>query len=147
MLLGLHLFVGTLELPNFRSLFLCFFVALFLCFFVSLFCFGLVWFGLVWFGLVGWLVCLFGCLSVSLSLSSSLCLSSSPSLSPSPSLSVCVSLSLSLCLGAGKTPLCTKNTVWVQEKHLGCWKNTVLELRKHHCRGAEKNTAGVEKTL
>ena len=90
-------------------------------------CFGLVWFG--------WLVCLFVCLS------RCLC----------PRLCVCLCRRLRLCLcvsllpvlekhscGAEKTPLCTKNTVWVQEKHLGCWKNTVLELRKHHCRGAEK---------
>jgi len=48
--------------------------------------------------------------------------------------------------GAEKTPPCTKNTIWMQEKYLWGRKNTVLELGKHQCQGAEKNTAGVGKT-
>ena len=110
---------------------------------------GWVGLGLVWFGLVG-LVCLFGCLSVSLSLSSSPCLSSSPSLSPSPSLSVCLSLSLSLSLclsfaGARKTLLrCRKNTALHKKHRLGAGKTPwVLETPLPRC---WKNIAGVEKT-
>ena len=103
-----------------------------------------IWFGLVWFGwLVGWFVCLFVCLSVSLSLCLRLCVCLR--LCHRLRLCLCLCLCVSLlpvlekhCCGAEKTPLCANNTVWVQEKHLGCWKNTVLELRKHHCRGAEK---------
>ena len=114
---------------------------MYVCGFVACCCFRCIGFGLVW--LVCLFVCLFVCLSRCLCLRLCVCLRLCHRLRLC--LCVCLCLCVSLlpvlekhCCGAEKTPLCTKNTVWAQEKHLGCWKNTVLELRKHHCGGAEK---------